>query len=345
MAKSGNSTTVPLRSRRRSDRHKITLLFGSGFIGLLVMVSVIWWGVNTVKDTLLSRMVTVESALQGSLEVTAPVQAVLARDEQIVTARRTGKVKVVIPEGERVRKGALLAYVTSQTIEKGSGELTVPVYSPATGVVSYQIDNLETFISPENIEELGVEKILARVEAAPAEQPIGAADGLVQAGQAICKIVNNLKPTYFVIDAAKTGIKPEDYKKGNLLYGKLKLTDKESTSFRVQGGAKPSFLVLSSGASFPEFIQKRKLTLTMVINHYQGYIIPKAAVATKNGQQGIFIVYKEVASWQPVVVKGEAEGKAAVLPLDSSDPGMLTPNALVVKNPELAEEGQVVSVR
>ncbi|HEX3033292.1 MAG TPA: HlyD family efflux transporter periplasmic adaptor subunit, partial [Bacillota bacterium] len=263
MAKSGNSTIVPLRGKRRSDRHKSALLFGSGIIGLLVLGSVVWWGINTIKESLLSRMVVVDSALQGSLEVTVPAQAVLARDEQIVTARRTGKVKIISPEGERVRKGALLAYVTSTTIEKGTGEVTVPIYSPATGIVSYHVDNLETFVAPENLEKLGVEKIMARLETTPAV-PGQSTPGQVQAGQPICKIVNNLKPTYFVVDCSNNGINLDDYKKGKYLYGKIKPTDKESTSFKIQGITKP-YLIISSSASSPEFSRNRKLTLTMVI--------------------------------------------------------------------------------
>lgn len=374
MTENGRSKKiVPQSSKRRKNRHKAGWILGIGLAGTLVLVSVGWWGFTSIKNSLVSSMVDVEATVQGTLELRQSVQAVVVRDEQLVVSPVTGKVKRIVPEGERVRKGALLAYVTETTIETGNGVRDVPVYSPATGIVSYYVDNLEGLATPANLDKLGGQKLYKAVEtqtgsqaatqtatqssvqklAQTAAQTInlagtqsGQTDATgLQSGQPLCKIVNNLKPTYLLADNSEGKVANDVYKKERYVYGKVDDNQQDPISFRLQPTSRSDLLVLSSNAFAPEFIQKRKVQLDLISSHFQGYIIPRGAIVSQNGQTGIFIVYKEVASWQPVRIKGEANGKIAVEAADKAGTSRLSPNALVVKNPGLVQEGQIVSVR
>lgn len=370
MTKNGRSNKdVPRVSKRRKNRHKAGWILGLGLAGSLVLASVLWWGIITVKNSLVSSIIDVETTVQGTLEDIQKVQAVVVRDEQLIVSPVTGQVKRVVPEGERVRKGALIAYVTEKTIETGNGVRDVPVYAPATGVVSYYVDNLEGLATPANLEEIGGQKLYKAVEAQTVSEK--ASQGSVQtkaqtkddstnksvsqsaqlvtsglqSGQPLCKIVNNLKPTYLLVDNTQGKVTDEVYKQERYVYGKIETNQSEDISFRIQPTSRPDLLVLSSSASATEFIQKRKIQLDIISNHFKGYIIPRGAIVSQNGQTGIFIVYKEVASWQPVRIKGEANGKIAVEAANQKGTSRLSPNALVVKNPGLVQEGQTVSVR
>lgn len=360
-----NKRGVPRASKRRKDRHKAGWMIGLGLVGLLILSSVLWWGLIAVKNSLVSGIVDVESTVQGTLEDIRTVQAILVRDEQLIVSPVAGQVKRVVLEGERVRKGALLAYVTEKTIETGSGVRDVPVYSPATGVVSYYVDNLGGLATPANLDNLGGQKVYKTVEAqtvaqssiqnpaqteAKSTNQAGTLAGQVvttglQRGQPLCKIVNNLQPTYLLVDNTAGKVSAEVYQKERYVYGNLGNNQQEEISFRLQPTSRSDLLVLSSNAFAPEFIQKRKIQLNLICSHFKGYIIPRGAIVSKNGQTGIFIVYKEVASWQPVRILGEAKDKIAVEAVEHAGTSRLSPNALVVKNPGLVQEGQTVSVR
>ncbi|HEX3031929.1 MAG TPA: HlyD family efflux transporter periplasmic adaptor subunit [Bacillota bacterium] len=352
---------VPGSTKRRKKQHFARWVLGFGLAGALVVFSAVWWGFITVKNSLVSSMVDVQATVQGTLQDTQMVQTILVRDEQLIVATVPGQIKRVVPEGERVRKGALLAYITEKTLETGSGVRDVPVYSPATGIVSYYVDNLEGLATPENLDKLGGQKLFQALENQSSTRTASSDSGStseqttdqagqtavagLQRGQPLCKIVNNLKPTYFLLENSSGKVAAEVYQQQKYVYGNLKADQTEPISFKLQPASRPELLVLSSSAFAPEFIQKRKVQLSIISSQFQGYIIPRGAIVSRNGETGIFIVYKEVASWQPVKIKGEAQGKIAVEAAGKAGSSRLSPNALVVKNPALVQEGQVVSVR
>lgn len=353
------NVTKGRQTRRRKDKQYTTYgwMMGLGMVGLLLLASILWWGFNTIKTSLVSKLVDWEPVKQGVVEDITPVDAVLVREERVVSTPQGGKVKPVIPEGERVRKGALVAYVTVDTIETGNGQKAIPLYAPATGIVCYHVDGLEGLVTPENLEKLGAAKIIAAATSAAGQdektavQAQSGQDGKtvsqVQSGQPVFKIFNNLKPTYFLSDLSKAGIPAGFVAEDKIVYARLKSED-EPISFRIMPGAKggnPQYLSMLTSSYRPEFVHSRAAKIDLISSSFQGYIIPKGALVNKDGQTGIYIVYKETASWEPVKVKGEVKDQAVVKPAKKPGLTRLIPNALVVTNPELVQEGQPVYVR
>lgn len=326
----------------------------------------------SIKDSLLSKMVDVQPVVQGILEQTVPMRAVLVRTEQAINAPAGGRLKRVVQEGERVRKGALVAYVLAGTADTSSGSQELPIYTAETGIVSYRVDGLEGLLTPDNITKLGAAKLAAAVES---EKPVssggagansgGTANGaLVERGQLILKVINNLKPTYLLVNRAQNNIRPELVAAGGKINGRLQNgqgpeisqpidpmlpeQDEDTISFRSvsennSGGSQ--YLVLNTNSFQQEFLQQRVVNLALIANRYHGYLVPKSAIVNKNGTKGIYIVYKEVVDFQVVAVDGEVGDQAAVQPAPGSVTSLLTANALVVKNPSLVTEGQPVYVR
>ncbi len=317
-----------------------------GIVAVLILASVLWWGFITIKNTLVSRLVDVEPAKLGVLEEVVPVEVVLVREEQSVVAPQAGLLKPVVPEGERARKGALSALITVNTIETGSGQKDQAVMAPITGIVSYKVDGIEGIATPENIEKLGVARIIdVALTNASKSKPTAADQANVQSGQPIMKIYNNLKPVLFLVDLKQNKLNSELLKK-KIVYGRS-AADQETISFRVLSetkGQTPQYLVLSSNTFRPEFVHNRLTELKLITNRYQGYILPKSTIVEKNGQKGIYIVYKETVNWQQVTVKGELGDQLAVGPVGTNSTA-LTANSLVINNPGLVQEGQPVYVR
>ncbi len=350
------NVTKRQQTRRRKDKQYTTYgwTMGLGMVGLLILASVLWWGYNTIKTSLVSKLVDWEPAKQGVLEDITPVDAVLVREERVVSTLQGGKLKPVIPEGERVRKGALVAYVTVDTIEAADGQKDIPLSAPATGIVCYHVDGLEGLVTPENLEKLGAAKIISAATSttpAAAGQPDARQDGKtvlqVQSGQPVFKIFNNLKATYFLSDLSKAVVPPGFVKDGKIAHGRLQ-SGEDSISFRILPGTKggsTQYLLMTTSSYRPEFVHNRVTKLDLISSRFQGYIIPKGALVNKDGQTGIYIVYKETASWEPVKVKGEVKDQVAVEPAGKPGSTRLVPNALVVTNPALVQEGQPVYVR
>ena len=349
------------QAKRRKEQQYATFgwIVVLSVVGFLVFASALWWGFNIIKTSLVSKFVAWEPAKQGVLEVVTPMDFLLIREERVVNTLQGGKLKPVAAEGERVRKGALVAYVTTPTTETGTGLKDIPLYAPATGIICYHVDGLENIDTAENLEKLGAAKLLASAKSIPAPTKENTAGfsfteeqqsvDQLQAGQPVFKVFNNLKPTMFLSDLSKTEVDPGFIKEGKNAYGRLGSVNDEPISFRVQPGTKSrsiqQYLLMTSSSNRTEFMHNRTAKIDLISSRFQGYIIPKSALVKKNGQSGIYIVYKETTSWEPVQIKGEVKEHVAVVSVEKPGVTHLVPNSLVVTNPSFVQEGQQVYVR
>ncbi|WP_418790539.1 HlyD family efflux transporter periplasmic adaptor subunit [Phosphitispora sp. TUW77] len=323
MQTSKNEAEVRVRVRRNPRRalSKLVLIFISIYFILLTY--------NFVHALVVTRLARVETISRGVVQSTVPVQGILVRDEILVTAPQTGLLKVIAPEGERVRVGQVIAQVVAVSLDSHTGEKSFNITSPRAGIVSYHLDGLEEVYSWKNINELDLEK----VQTIPAEVNHVLPGSQVEEGKPVFKIVNNLEPVFIIADTS-VKLKSKDMEKGSivlLLFG----SDENNVSRAVLSekifGASPDRMLLSLSNYTNSLLTPRTIEFQVITERYDGFYIPVGAIVRKEGKDGIFTVYKERVRWKDIEIKARVGDKAII--------NDVTADLKVVSNPQYVKEG------
>lgn len=300
---------------------------------LIIALYVVFLVYGFIHGLLISRIAKVEQVKQGVIQNTVPVKGLLIRNEDIVNAPRNGKLKIIVPEGEKVRVGQVLAQVITASLDNSSGEMSYNVVASKSGLVSYHVDGLEKLYSPDNIKELDLNKI--NTIKTEDKQLTPGCD--VEEGKPVAKIINNLDPVYIVGDLGQNSsvIDKDKHESYSVFFGQdvnnLYRAEVEERSFRGKQGQ----ILLSFEEYNKSLINNRHIDFNIITSRYEGCYVPKDCLVRKDGQDGIFTVYKERVKWKKISINGEADGKVIV--------SGVTPDVKVILNPQYVKEGYPVN--
>jgi len=184
-------------------------------------------------------------------------------------------------------------------IKERLADIDMVVSAPVSGIVSFNIDGFENFLTLKNMNELSFETVGIK-KADKAAPPAKASSG-----GSILKIVDNF--TWYL--ALKT---PKDLQKGwyyNIQSDetggrvKAKLTDVyEDTGIGV----------FHVGVDLKELIDSRKIAIRLITKVYNGLLIPDSAIFDKEGVRGVYIMTSGKKVFKPLKIIFEYDGKAIV---------------------------------
>lgn len=275
------------------------------------------------------------------LEDTLDGEFLILREEKAVTTEIRGNFNPVKTEGERVAKGTVIGYLETlggTSLEKKSN---LPVRAPSAGVLSYHTDGLENICAPEMWTQLDLSKLnLQMLTSFEQAQPARAGnapgvDGLVvEAGQSIFKIVDNLAPCYFYLTG--TGAYPEKVKKGDKILVRLDNNKEKPYKGTVEDinretGTYRMLIKITNGEVQA---QGRKQTGEMIISTYEGIVLPEGVLLYRENQSGVFLFKKGKACWQEVECIARLGGKVVLSGLKYDD--------WIIATPDKVREGQWV---
>lgn len=289
-------------------------LLGITAVLILVAGGVIWlnrsvWTGGELKYTVVQP---------GVLKHDIQVNAVYANQEIPVTAPAGGKVEFSGPDGQRFRRGEVVATIKPEGAVPGGKSGAVPsqsILAPGGGLFYRQIDGLESLLTPENLLSMDLQNLLAQ----PANLK-NAGSAPVQAGEAVGKIVNNLASTVAFIDVPSlTEISVGKYV--NLI---------------VQGHSEKAKVLRKSEhplgivVRFSHFIDgtvenRRQQILWTSRPPVSGIIVPKSAICTQGGGQGLYVASDGVIRFRKVNVLDEDETQACISGIDGGMLVVLTP--------------------
>lgn len=296
----------------------------------VIALYIVWQGINYTRDIIMSRLIRVEEARYGVIENVLPVDGTLIRNESVLAATKNGRLKILIPEGERVRVGAVVAQVAAPAMDSQSGETLFNIVAPVAGIISYQTDGYENVYTPRNLQVLPVSK-LRSAELKPAKLTEGMQ---VEEGKPVAKIVNNLDPINILGTIPKEKIPGGMLQTGDRVRVRF---DKNQPAPLYLSVADSSFqgkdnlyrLVLRNYTD--NFINPRTIPFELILKRFEGFIMPAGALVKREGQLGLYIIYKEAVKWKKVELIGQINDEVAV--------GGLEPGVSVVQNPKYAREG------
>lgn len=301
------------------------------FLFAFIALYIVWQGINYTRDMIMARLLRVEEARYGVIEDIIPVEGTLIRNEKVLPAPKTGRLKILIPEGERVRIGAVVAQVAAPAMNSQNGEILYNITAPVTGIVSYQTDGLESVYTPNNLKALPVSK-LRSVETKNSKLTGGMQ---VEEGKAAAKIVNNLDTVNII------GVIPKAKVSGDMLQPGKRIKvrfDKNQAAPIYLSIADSSFqgqenlyrLLLNNYSD--RFINPRTVSFELITRRFEGFIVSGGALVEKEGQLGVYIIYKEAVKWKKVQLIGQINNEVAV--------GGLETGVSIVQNPKYASEGR-----
>ncbi len=253
-------------SNRKRIRAKRILLY-LFIAAVLVLAGIIF--VYPMVTGALARTSLVE---YGNLKVTTDATCYFIRDESVVKAADSGSIQYYFEEGELVRKGTKVIDVLSS-----GGNYTVSKNS----VISYYIDGLEEFFSPDNMTSLKRDKTEAldiNVNDVRRESAI--------VGEPVYKTVDN--GTWYVALWAepKNVIK---YEKGKSVYLNLPLGQVKGITYDIIDSQGAWLILLKFKGYYEDMPKLRKIDAEIVTSDYEGLIISNRSITSMDGKTGVYV--------------------------------------------------------
>lgn len=332
----------------RSGIYKIVRVFGVGVFLLLLLGSLGW----VYRSNFLTGSLKVELAKQGSIDHHQTITAVFANEETLLKAPSAGLPEFLVQEGERVRKGDSIAVIQSGGVALGQEIATASnqVPAPIGGIVFSSIDGLETYLTPENLLAMDVEKIIQQTVVTPdasqtpeedqrtlvpqANQSVQVSQspsGNVAKGKAIGKIVNNLKPTVAVLN-----INTQGYEVGKSI--KLVINDQSYNAKVLRLLDNPQGLVVQFNQYINGTSQQRIQNISLVVKpSVSGVLIPKSSLWIKGEEQGVYVVQEGALNYRKVKILDENDQVICVENLPHGIP--------IISNPRVGLDGLVMNLK
>jgi putative membrane fusion protein len=289
-------------------------------------------GIVLIKGLAASIMVEAVQVKASVLEDFRQAEFLVIRPETTVNAPFPGRFEKTRQDGERVARGALVGYLTKEggtSLEKLE---KIEMKAPQAGMLSYETDGYEELFHPAVWPQPDLDKLAELLKRLDGKNSGDAKkNGMVEAGQALFKIINNLEPEYLFAEIN------EDLPKEIKTNGSLELRleeDGKTVNCEVvcisRTGSGTRLLLKAPG--MPELQGNRKVDCRVILRKIPGVVLDYGVVVEKNGKEGVYLIENGVVTWRAVSVSGTA-GEMAVFK-------GLFPGEWVVVTPELVKEGQ-----
>ena len=297
---------------------------------LIITVYVVYLSYGFIHDLLVTRLAKFEQIQQGVIQTSVPVKGILVRNETVVPAPRSGKLKIIIPEGERVRVGQVVAQVVATSLESKSGEKVFNLTAPRAGIANYHMDGLEEVYSPQNIKELDLKKI-ETLKSVPGETLAGSQ---VEEGKPVLKIVNNLAPLFIIATTEQVSklLVKETPMSFLMYFGSDEKDISRITLLEKDFSANHNRMLFSLSNYSEKLMVARTVDFNIITARYEGFVVPARAIVRKDGRDGIYTVYKERVKWKKILICGQVGEKVVV--------SGVTPDIKVILSPEYVKEGR-----
>jgi putative membrane fusion protein len=248
---------------------------------MAVAILVLVWLGKQVYVFGVSEAIKTESAAWSELSVTYEGQAIIMRNETVVTAPASGSVAWLATEGVRVHIGAPVARISgavSPEQEQGS----VEVKSPAAGIVSCQLDGWEGILAPANYQRMDLFTLFNSVRPKPLEAPLQE----VQGGSPVFKIVDNLVDPYFLVKL--------DGQPGDLAIGSSVDLEWDSggagqgTVIGLQSRSGTCIAIVDVSQATGDAFSARCLDVKLISEECEGIVVPTQALVIQGSERGVY---------------------------------------------------------
>lgn len=197
------------------------------------------------------------------------------------------------------------------------------------GYISYTFDGLEERLSLERLKGQDSRALLP-LSAEPARVPNGAQ---VDAGAPVFKVADGDGTLVAVVLPNADGDYLAGHVRVHLVFPEMgnRRVPAEAIHFGPRERTGYRVVIFSTEGFLPEFLRTRRTKVDVVAETYEGIVVPRRALVTRDGTTGVYVVRRTVVRWEPVAVVG---GNATAVVISGLDEG-----AAVVTTPWLVKDG------
>lgn len=217
-------------------------------------------------------------------------------------------------------------------LERQISESSSIMESQETGVLSYCIDGLEDKMAPERLSEVTAATIY-QIKPEPEPATTGS---VVEAGAPLFKVIDTSTILFAMAMPSTDALSVAE--RGTVT---VRLSGSDGRTFRAQAlgvgrktGDDYGVVNLEALEFLEEMVTLRRVEAEIVVDVYEGTVVPARAVVERSGVTGVFVVEKATARFRPVGVLGQ-DGKDLVVE-------GLPPGSDVVVTPSLVRDGSSV---
>jgi putative membrane fusion protein len=321
------------RTRLTKERYKKTalkLLIAAAVV--LVIVGIAGLALSRARDLVIERLVEVAPVQEGALEQTETVTGLLLHPATLITSPVRGQVDFLVPEGERVRVGTVIARVKTNKGTADVDQVEMNLKTSRSGVVCYHPDGLEELATADILDKLPP----SRIRELKSEPIDVRRQETVDAGEPVARIIDNLEPTLIYAEIP-FGLFAEPLTEGGnirFVIGKDGDSYEKAKIVALKGSGDKAEMVLALPTYRQDLIDRRQVEMKVLVRRFAGVVVPVAALVPKEGKNGVYTVHKGVVRWREVQVESRLKEQATV--------EGITPGTRIVLNPGLTEEGDMV---
>ena len=215
----------------------------------------------------------------GNMQVKDDVTCYIVRTEQVITANHTGDTAYFVDEGIKSRKGARVADVNG-----------VGYFCPATGVVSYYMDGLESQYTPETMETMDLLPIPTEEDVENGVNVIPEPENMyrthVNAGEPLYKVVNN--DIWYAVCRVKSASIVK-YQPGSKVSIVLPLDTVQGRVDRIIDKGDYWMVILKFNRYYEDMPKLRRLEATVITSDNSGLIVPNESLTQEEGVTGVYV--------------------------------------------------------
>lgn len=259
------------KKKKHGKRNAFLVIYVIMIIALVVLIYVL----PKVSDAFTPTVILE----YGKMQVTDDVTCYIVRNEQVITATHTGSSTYYVDEGVKSRKGARVADIN------GTG-----YFCPATGVVSYYLDGLESQYTPETMESMELlpmpteEEIENGVNVVP--EPENLKRSTVNAGEPLYKVVSN-DIWYAVCRVESASI--VKYQTGAKVSIVLPLNTVQGRVDRIVDKGDYWMVILKFNRYYEDMPKLRRLEARVITSDNSGLIVPNESLTQEEGVTGVYV--------------------------------------------------------
>jgi hypothetical protein len=205
-------------------------------------------------------------------------------------------------EGSRVSKGAVAARLVYY---EGSGleeQKEMDLAAPLPGILSFVRDGLESAFDFERPMDFDFGKIMDfyQKKDKSSSQQAGNQDIMVETGEMIFKVIDNLTPAYICLETDRSDL-PVPVMGAELVLRLDGLPERIVQVADIQMEQEHIFYLLtaSQGTEFPE---SRSYPGELVLDSVEETALPEEVIVVREEQPGIYVLKDGLIRWKPVYI-------------------------------------------
>ena len=221
-------------------------------------------------------------------------EALIVRDEKVIKAPISGRVELLVGEGDRLASGRKLAEINSSNQLK-------KIFNHKAGIVSFAVDGLEDKINIDNLNQINLDNF---------NNLKGNYEHLISGDrikkkEALYRIINNFK-LFLVVKVPDS--QTDRFRINELIFIEQEKSDElyEARIVDIHSNLEDSFFFIELEQFIPRWTNRRRIELNIIKNIYRGIKIPRKALFNQPSGQGVLKVsgYNKYEFQEVVILDG-----------------------------------------